>query len=144
MKQLITLIALSVATSSFAGPFNSVAANPPPPAPDATAFCGQRPNKDIFGGYTAINRSIRNGGTSISKDQIINYGPANLEKFQGQYYWALPVTYVSTFSGPNSYAGKPASNAMNVVQARALVSFGTVVHWLYQPTHPERSSIPVR
>ena len=144
MKHLIPLLALALTTSSFAGPANSAISNPPPPAPDATAFCGQRPSKSIFGGYTSINRSIRSGQTSITHDQIVSYGPANLEKFQGDYYWALPVTLANVAKAPHHYAGKPLSDGIHITQARALVKAGNVVHWLYQPTHPERSSIPVR
>jgi len=144
MKHLITLLALSVVTSSFAGPANSTVANPPPPAPDATAFCGHRPTKSILGGYTSINRSINNGQTSISKDQITHYDDATLEKFQGEYYWAITVTLANTAPAPHRLYGKPLSDGVHISKARALVSYGNVIHWLYLPTHPERSSIPVR
>lgn len=144
MKHLITLLALAVTTSSFAGPANSAAANPPPPAPDATAFCGQRPSKSILGGYTSINRSIRSGQTSITHDQITGYAPATLEKFQGDYYWAITVSMANVAPAPHRYAGKPLSDGIHISHARALVKDGNVIHWLYQPTHPERSSIPVR
>jgi hypothetical protein len=144
MKRIITLLALSVITSSYAGPANSSMANPPPPAPDATAFCGQRPSKSIFGGFTSINRSINNGHTSITKDDIVDYDSPILEKFQGEYYWAINVTLAHGVAYPNSLYGKPASDAVHVSKARALVRYGTVVHWLYLPTHPERSSVPLR
>jgi hypothetical protein len=144
MKHLLSLLALSVVTSTFAAPMNSNIAYAPLPAPDATPYCGHRPSKDIFGGYTSINRSIRNGQTSITRDRIINYSDATLEKFNGEYYWAISVTLADGFTGPNTYAGKPASNAIHISKARALVRYGNVVHWLYQPTHPERSSVPVR
>ncbi|GEP42389.1 hypothetical protein [Brevifollis gellanilyticus] len=144
MKHILSLIALTVVTSSFAAPMNSNIAYVPLPSPDATPYCGQRPSKSIFGGYTSINRSINRGETSVTRDRIVYYEDATLEKFGDQYYWAITVTLADGFTGPNTYAGKPGSNAVHISKARALVQHGNVIHWLYQPTHPERSHIPVR
>jgi|GEM_PF-2172577 len=145
MKHIITLLAIFVTSSSFAGSVNATSAgSPPPPSPDLVAFAGTRPNKSILGGYPAVNRSMRNGHTSFTREQVIYYGPATIENYQGDYFWAIPVTYITTAKAPNYVHGQHLSDGVYVTEARALVSFGRVVHWFYEALPPTRSSMPVR
>lgn len=140
MKSLLALVLLALCPCAGAAPVFSN----PAPSPDAKPFCGDRPVRLLFGGYRAINNSIKSGETRFSSSQIRHYGHPNLEKFQGEYYWALPVTIEEAGQAPAHYAGKPMGQPTKVIQARALVRFGKVHHWFYQNTHPERSWIPLR
>ena len=139
MKRLIALMLLVSALAAHAAPFGN-----PLPLPEARSRCGDRPTRQLFGGYRAISNSIKSGETRFQKSQISHYGRPNLELFQGQYYWALPVTIEEPGEAPSYYMGKPQGRQTHVISARALVRFGKVHHWLYQNTHPERSSIPLR
>lgn len=133
---LVTVLALCV---------DAAAAEPLAPAPAENVWrTGERPIEHTKGGYASINRSIAAGQTSFTRQQIISYGLPRLEKFQGHTYWCIPVKYTATAHAPASYAGKPLSRGIYVVEARALLQSNTVKHWLYQHPGSEPSAVPVR
>ncbi len=132
MKTTIALLSLVIATCSFAGSDNAtIAASAPPPD---LVHAGAKPNRSFLGGYPALTRSIRNGHTSIELSSIRSYGNPTPERFQGQIYWSVPVTYTT----------RTHLNGHHVVYARALVKDGYVAYWLYAAKNPSRSSLAVR
>jgi hypothetical protein len=132
MKKTIALLSLIVVTSSFAGPYNASSASSAPPAD--LVFAGAKPSRSIFGGYPALTRSIRSGQASIDLNNVRSYGSPRPERFQGQIYWSVPVTYTAPTHG----------HGHSIVEARALVKDGQVIYWLYASQRPTRSSIPIR
>jgi hypothetical protein len=144
MKLILPLLSLVLATGVFAGSINAIAPSHPEKAPEDVSVAGPKPSKSMFGGYRALNRSIKNHETSITRDIIFQYGTPRVEKFQGEYFWSVPFTYATVSSSPQNLYGKPLSDGIAVTEARALVSHGKVAYWLYDAPRPVRSSIPVR
>lgn len=145
MKFLIPLLlSLAIVGSSLAAPQNATSPGNPEHTPDMQSVAGTKPSKSIFGGYRALNRSMKRHETSITRDIIIGYGQPVVEKFQGEFYWSVPVTYATLYSSPHHLYGKPLSDGVAIAEARALVSDGNVAFWLYDAPRPTRSSIPVR
>lgn len=144
MKFILPLLSIVFTTSVFAGSMNATAPSSPENAPEDISVAGPKPSKSMFGGYRALNRSIKNRETSITRDIIFQYGAPRVEKFQGEHYWAVPITYATVYSSPQHLYGKPLSDGVAITEARALVSHGRVAYWLYDAPRPVHSSIPVR
>ncbi|MCA1964925.1 MAG: hypothetical protein LDL31_13350 [Prosthecobacter sp.] len=144
MKIILPLLSLVFAASTFAAPMNATSPANVEHSPENVSVAGPKPSKSMFGGYRALNRSIKNRETSITRDIIFEYKAPRVEKFQGQYYWAVPFTYATVYSSPQHLYGKPLSDGVAITEARALVSHGRVAYWLYDAPRPVHSSIPVR
>ena len=138
MKTIITLLSLALVTGSFAAPENAITASRVPPRAPEFTKAGPIPHKSFFGGYGALNRSMESGQVSIKPEQIFHYGNPTIELYNGQYYWSIRVNYATPTHLPKFV------NGYYISEARALVRYRSVIHWLYEAPRPVRSSIPLR
>lgn len=136
MKIIISLLTLALATSGFAA--NGITASSAPPRAPEFVKAGPIPSKSFFGGYSILNRSMASGQTSIQPEQIFSYGAPTLELYEGQWYWSIRVTYATPTNLTKYVQG------FYISEARALVRYRSVMHWLYEAPRPTRSSVPVR
>lgn len=84
---------------------------------------GAKPGTTPFGSYAALDLSMRNGQvTTINPDTVVSYGRPALIRFQGRDYWQIPVTYRHRIFG----------NGVIISEARALVRYGQVEHWVFR------------